>query len=219
MAGWKRKFPLCDPFCGSGTILAEAALYAWDAAPGLGRHFALEKLALSDKAVEARVRAELRDAVDTSRVVRIAGSDVDEKAVSLAEANLRRALRLTGAAAKDGAAPRVRVLPAEAAAPQPGWDGGFIVTNPPYGKRLGDEERTEALYKSMGGLAERFPGWKLCVLSDHAGFESLYGKKADSCREIKAGAENVYFYQFNPLNQLNPISQITPKGHGDGDHS
>jgi putative N6-adenine-specific DNA methylase len=73
---------------------------------------------------------------------------------------------------------------------------GFIITNPPYGIRLGDNESAEAVYREMGALEQNFPGWKLACITDHSGFESFIGKKAVSCKEITNGAIDSYFYQF-----------------------
>jgi putative N6-adenine-specific DNA methylase len=215
LAQWRRKFPLYDPFCGSGTILAEAALYAWDAAPGLGRRFALEDLLIADSALEESIRAELRGRVNFNRAIRIAGSDQDPKAVSLAAANLRRArdLALGGEAGRPEGPelPELRSLPMEEARspfggaspdprdPEGPRDGGFIITNPPYGKRLGDPEDAEACYTRMPLLRRGFPGWKLGVITNHSGFESFFGRGADSCREISNGAAQSYFFQYQHL--------------------
>jgi len=87
-SGWRRKFPLYDPFCGSGTIAIEAAMYAWDIAPGIGRHFAIERMPFSGKAVEKNIRDEFLGKPDFSRLVRIAGSDQD--AASVAAAKVRK---------------------------------------------------------------------------------------------------------------------------------
>jgi putative N6-adenine-specific DNA methylase len=215
LSGWKRKYPLYDPFCGSGTIAAEAALYAWDLAPGLGRRFALERLLIADKAVEKRVRDEFLSKADFTRFVRIAGSDTDSRAVAGAKANLERALLpVRGKAGVKPAMPEFAVLPMTEAAPpgrraenQAGESGpekreepaGFIITNPPYGKRLGDQESSERIYGEMGKLARNFPGWKLVLITDHPGFESFFGRKADSCREITNGAIRSYLYQYEKL--------------------
>jgi putative N6-adenine-specific DNA methylase len=213
LSGWRRKFPLRDPFCGSGTIIIEAALYAWDMAPGLRRSFALTDLLLGDAEIEGKVREELWGKVDFSRRVRILGSDADTRAVSLARSNLSRAYDLAhrrlprqGIGAVGEAAgepvpasplPELRVLPMEQA--RASGEPGFIITNPPYGKRLGDPESAEGIYRDMGELARRFPGWKLGVITDHPGFESFLGIKADSCREITNGAAAVYFFQYDEL--------------------
>ncbi|MDR1144413.1 MAG: class I SAM-dependent RNA methyltransferase [Spirochaetaceae bacterium] len=196
LSGWRRKFPLYDPLCGSGTIVIEAALYAWDQAPGLGRSFALSDLAIGDKKLEADVRGELAEKADYGRTVRIYGSDADEGMAALAQTNLRRALN-----GRIPAGVTIRTLPMEKAGiPEECKDNpGFILTNPPYGRRLGDTGEAETRYRDMGNLGSRFPGWKLGLICDHPGFESHFGRKADSCRELKNGAVDAYFYQYEKL--------------------
>jgi putative N6-adenine-specific DNA methylase len=248
LANWRRKFPLYDPFCGAGTIAIEAAMYAWDMAPGLGRRFALSDLTLGDSKIEQSVRGELLQKVDFSRTIRISGSDADSRAVSMAKANARRAYDLarggrageergTGIrlpalpgfrtlAAKDAPAPCPEEYPegrpeapassspvtsssmtapsmAASSAPlssaPPLAPPGFIITNPPYGRRLGEPGSAERTYEEMAELARGFPGWKLGVISDHPGFESHFGRKADSVREITNGAIPSYFYEYEGL--------------------
>ncbi|MCL2185213.1 MAG: class I SAM-dependent RNA methyltransferase [Treponema sp.] len=202
LSGWKRKFPLYDPFCGSGTILIEAAMYAWDIAPGLGRNFAIENLLIADKKTEQNVRDEFRAKIDFSRLVRIAGSDEDLRSVSIASSNATRLLDIA-----EGRSPQrgirvgeknpgidLKTVPmSNASSP---FNEGFLVTNPPYGKRLGDLSQAEQIYKEMAGLEQRFPGWKIAVITDHSGFESFFGRKADTCREISNGAIPSYFFQY-----------------------
>ena len=219
LSGWKRKFPLYDPFCGSGTVPLEGALYAWDMAPGLGRTFALSDLSLGDRTLERTVREELRAKVNFENTIRIYGSDADPRAVSQAKSNLVRAWELargekpgrgirtgvtdpsgkTGEGPPGGASPwpDFRVVPmAQARAPAP---EGFIITNPPYGKRLGDPQEAEATYREMEVLAGHFPGWKLGLITDHPGFESHFGRKADSLKKITNGAIHSYFYEYHQL--------------------
>jgi len=195
-SGWRRKFPLYDPFCGSGTIAIEAAMYAWDIAPGLGRHFALNKLLLSDRKLERQVREELLEKIDFSRLVRIGGSDSDAASIAGARGNLERAVALAGKS-KPNPLPSFKALPMEETRPQD--EAGFIITNPPYGHRLGDTESAEKTYTEMGCLARHFSGWKLVVITDHPSFESFFGKKADSCREMTNGAIRSYLYQYEAL--------------------
>jgi putative N6-adenine-specific DNA methylase len=211
LAGWRRKFPLYDPFCGSGTIAVEAAMYAWDMAPGLGRSFAIGDLLLGDPGIEKTVREACLSAVDFGRTIRIYGSDADQRAVALAKSNLQRAYELArGRRPLPGIRPELRLpgmpefrlIPLEEArAPEQarGSEGGFIITNPPYGRRLGEVETAEAVYHAMSGLAGRFPGWKLGLITDHPGFESHFGRKADSCKEITNGAIPSYFYEYERL--------------------
>jgi len=211
LSGWKRKFPLYDPFCGSGTILIEAAMYAWDMAPGLGRNFAVQDTLIADSKIEQQVRDEFRAKInfsgaDGGRLVRIAGSDEDLRSISIAVSN---AARLRDIA--EGREPQrgirnadkslgmeLKVLPmTQAQSPYP--DEGLLITNPPYGKRLGDQSAAEQIYRDMAGLAQHFSGWKLAVITDHSGFESFFGKKADSCREISNGAIPSFFYQYGVI--------------------
>jgi putative N6-adenine-specific DNA methylase len=201
LSGWKRKFPLYDPFCGSGTIAAEAALYAWDMAPGLARRFALEKLLIGNRAAEKQVRDELLGRIDFTRLVRIGGSDADRRAIAGAAANMERALAAVRGRTEKPVLPVFTALSMEEAKPPEGAgdEAGFIITNPPYGKRLGDPESAEKIYSEMGKLAGNFPGWKLALITDHAGFESFFGRKADSCKEITNGAIHSYFYQYEKL--------------------
>ena len=202
-SGWRRKFSLYDPFCGSGTIAVEAAMYAWDMAPGMGRRFALEQLLLADRNIERNVREELLSKVDFSRPVRIGGSDADAASVAAAKANMGRAIALVSGGGEAGGVtvepPSFRALPMEQASDPFAGSEGFIITNPPYGQRLGDTESAEKNYAEMGCLARNFSGWKLAVITDHPGFESFFGKKADSCREITNGAIRSYLYQYEKL--------------------
>jgi putative N6-adenine-specific DNA methylase len=202
LSGWKRKFPLYDPFCGSGTILIEAAMYAWDIAPGLGRRFAVEDLNIADSKIEQSVREEFRSKIDFSHLVRIAGSDEDTRSISIAASNAERLRDIA-----EGRAPQKGIRTATGGielkkltldeAVSPYSDTGFLVTNPPYGKRLGDQTASEQIYRKMGGLRQRFPGWKLAVITDNSGFESFFDKKADSCREISNGVIPSYFFQYD----------------------
>ncbi|MCL2244435.1 MAG: class I SAM-dependent RNA methyltransferase [Treponema sp.] len=217
LSGWKRKFPLYDPFCGSGTIIIEAAMYAWDMAPGLGRSFAIENFLIADNKTEQTVREECRGRIDFSRLVRIAGSDEDTRSVSIASSNIARLYDIA-----EGKTPQrgirlsdikthginVKAQPmSKASSPFPASESsalnskpsdpsGFIITNPPYGKRLGDQSIAEQTYSEMANLKERFPGWKLALITDHSGFESFFGRKADCCREISNGAIPSYFYEY-----------------------
>ena len=224
LSGWRRKFPLYDPFCGSGTILIEAAMYAWDLAPGLGRRFAIENFLFADKKAERETREEFRARVNLDRIIRIAGSDGDSRAVSIAQSNCERARDLAeGRAPGKGIRPAVltesalRGMPVlrartmdkarfpfemaerDAAESPEKTSAGFIVTNPPYGKRLGETGEAERIYSEMKKLGGHFSGWKLAVITDHPGFESFFGSKADSCREISNGAVQSYFYQYERI--------------------
>jgi putative N6-adenine-specific DNA methylase len=159
-AGWTADAPLVDPMCGSGTIAIEAALRARRIAPGASRRFAFMHWpsfdaarwdALLDAArAGERPAGELRAGPGT-----IHGSDRDEGAVAAARANAERA----------GVADDVDfdVRPVSAIAPPPG--PGFVVTNPPYGVRVGERDRLRNLYLALGNvLRARCPGWTAALL-------------------------------------------------------
>jgi putative N6-adenine-specific DNA methylase len=210
LSNWRRKIPLYDPFCGSGTIAIEAALYAWDAAPGLGRRFALSDLVPANAETETAIRRELRSRVNFERTIRIYGSDADARSISMAKSNLLRAYDLALGKSTDEEShreirlpwlPDFQTVPMKAARAPEGLSGerGFIITNPPYGKRLGEVSEAEAIYGDMVDLGKRFPRWKLALITDHPGFESHFGRKADSCRELTNGALDSYFYEYETL--------------------
>jgi putative N6-adenine-specific DNA methylase len=186
-------------------------MYAWDMAPGLGRRFAMEDLLIADRGIEEAVREDLRKKVNFERVIRISGSDAGGREAAMARSNAERAYNIArGIPAAPGLGgdrpsvrlpflPDIRVLPMKEAAAGSGAEAGFLITNPPYGKRLGDPEEAERTYGEMGTLRGNFPGWKIAVITDHPGFESFFGMKASSCREITNGAIPSYFFQYDLL--------------------
>jgi putative N6-adenine-specific DNA methylase len=195
LAGWKRKYPLYDPFCGSGTIVIEAALYAWDAAPGLGRQFALSRLAIADEKTENTVKKSLLERVDLSRKIRIYGSDYDNSLIQTAKVNLAQALKNIGAQAQ--AMPKFWQRKMEEAKAVD--EDGFVITNPPYGVRLLDNEGAEEGYRQMAVLRDNFPDWRIAVLSSHTGFETFFGANAKRCKKITNGAIETYFYEYDKI--------------------
>ncbi len=159
-SGWRPSEPLLDPFCGSGTIPLEAALIAADIAPGLAsadrtpRSFAFTRWPRFDPAQWDRVVAEAGARVrDPSRAA-IRGSDRDEGAVAAARANAARA----------GLLERVTFeLQPLSASPPP--SGGWIVTNPPYGHRVGEERPLRDLYATLGRQVRETPDCRLAMIS------------------------------------------------------
>jgi len=158
---------LVDPMCGSGTILAEAALLAMDVAPGLLRCAPRERFGFRgwrghDRELWSRLRAEAERRRDAARDRRplLAGSDADPDALRSAAASL-------AAAGVDG----VPLERAEVGAARPpvGAHGGLVATNAPYGHRLGDRDELPAVYRRLGeALKERFAGWSLALLTADA---------------------------------------------------
>jgi putative N6-adenine-specific DNA methylase len=158
LIGWEGATPLYDPMCGSGTLVIEAVLKAMRIAPGLARErFACQRWPDYDGVVWQQVFDEARRQKLANPPCEIVGSDADAKAIRAAEVHARQA--------GVNRAVRFIVQPLEQA--QPPFAGpGVIVTNPPYGERLGDEAELTALYRRLGELlTERFGGWNAWVLA------------------------------------------------------
>jgi putative N6-adenine-specific DNA methylase len=166
-SGWDGVAPLVDPLCGSGTIPIEAALRARELAPGLGRTFAMEQWPSVSPTLGARVRSELAKAGRPSAAGPIVGSDRDAGAIEAATANADRA----GVSADVAFA--VRSI---SAADFPEGPMGFVVTNPPYGVRVGDTTKVRDLWAQFGRvLRERAPGWRVALLSPDAALDRQLG--------------------------------------------
>jgi len=185
LSGWKRSFPLYDPFCGSGTIAIEAALYGLDIAPGLGRSFSWELMPGGSSTLIQEAKEHARTLIQPERELLIAGSDADQAALQAAKAN-------AGLAKLED---RVRFFRSRAEEAAPFAAQGYIITDPPYGKRLGSPEEADELYASMGSFVERFKNWQQCWVVDREEL-ALPGLKPAKCSKIVDGAETRYFHRF-----------------------
>ncbi len=158
-AGYDGGGPLVDPLAGSGTIGIEAARRARRMAPGLDRAFALERWPAHDPAPLARVRAEAQAAIVPRAPHPIIVNDRDAGAIAAIETNADRAGVRADLDVRQGPASRV-VLPAG-----PGW----IVTNPPYGKRITGGDDPRDLYVSLGrAWRSAAPGWHVALVGPAA---------------------------------------------------
>ena len=197
---WRRKTPLHDPFCGSGTIAIEAALYAYNVAPGFGRRFALENLPFYNKARAQEIRRIEAEKIRTDVEVRITGSDISNEAVERAKKNAEyacvmagRALQSIGSDAKVIRPDFIQADFVELSAP---YENGLILCNPPYGERIGDEEQASELYKGMDELWNSFKGWDFGIITSHKGFQENFGHYANRLKDIKAGNLYTTLYMY-----------------------
>ena len=169
--------PLCDPFCGSGTIAIEAALIAKNRAPGLNRSFASQTWAMLDKKIWLNAADEAIDKEFHGRY-EIWGGDIDPQAVEIARHNAALAEVDDTVSFEVDDATRFH------------WGGlyGRVVTNPPYGERLLEQKEAEALYRAFGKAMDKLPDtWKIYVLSSHTEFERCFGRGADKKRKLYNG--------------------------------
>ena len=179
-AGWPEVAtaggPLVDLMCGSGTLLIEGALIAGDGAPGLLRdYFGFIGWKGHDAALWSRLveEAQTRWTAGREQLPPIAGFDADPRAVAAARTNAARA----------GLGERVAFEPRPLSACRP-FSGetespGLVAVNPPYGERLGEEERLRPLYAELGAqLRQHFAGWKAAVFTGNPGLGQRLGMKA-----------------------------------------
>lgn len=164
-SGWDGTVPLLDPFCGSGTIPIEAALLARRIPPGLHRRFAFESWPDFDAKLWSGIRADAQSRI-VATAPRITGADRDAGAIEASRANATRA----------GVADSVdfRNVPLSATDPAPG--AGLLLTNPPYGARIGEERPLRNLYAQLGNVARsRLPGWRVALLGANPRLEGQVG--------------------------------------------
>lgn len=181
--GWSGDVPLLDPMCGSGTIPIEAALMARRIAPGLDRPFSFLHWPEYERAAWTRLVSDARERQLARAPARIVGSDRDEGAITAALANAERA----GVAADVEFA--ARALSAMDAEPGP----GVVVSNPPYGVRIGERDRLRNLYAQLGNvLRGKRPGWTLALLSGAAPLERQIGIKFEERFRTKNGGIPVH---------------------------
>ena len=191
-SGWRRKYPLYDPLCGSGTILGEALLFAYDIPPGISRGFSFEHL-VPFQALDWKIlKDEGRSRIDYSHRVRVCGSDKDAKVLDAARENLARLglevkVQLEQLSMEEARADRVDGA---------GDDAGFLITNPPYGERLNDRAHAENLSRQMRHFSRSFPGWKLGVLTSLESFTTQIGLEPYVVRELVNGPLPVKYFQF-----------------------
>ena len=198
---WKRKLPLHDPFCGSGTVPIEAFLYAHDVAPGLGRPFAYEGLKVYDAEKALEVKRQLAEKIRTDVLCRISGSDIDPEAVRKAQRNAEHAAVMAGRALQligsDAKLERPVFTVSDAADLRLPYGEGVLLCNPPYGERMGSEQEASALYGRMSALFDNFPGWSIGVITSKKGFQKDIGHYADKLKSIKAGNLDTMLYIYS----------------------
>lgn len=165
-AGWDGSEPLVDPFVGSGTLPIEAALLARRMAPGRGRRFAAETWPRLPAAAWQAARARAAAKELPRAAVTIEGHDRDAGAVLAAISNAQRA----------GVVLDVSCTRQPLAALAADEGRGLIVTNPPYGARIGDRAALRDLYATLGRVhRERRPGWRLAMLGADRMLEGQVG--------------------------------------------
>ncbi len=185
LSKWEPSRLLADPFCGSGTIAIKAAMIAKNIAPGLNRSFVCEQWDIISQDLWEDIRKYARNSIN-DKEFRIMASDIDGRVLQTARVNAKKAgveeyISFQKLDVKDFSSKKRY---------------GFIITNPPYGERIGELKEVEALYKVMGEVFQNLYDWSYFVITSYEGFEKCFGKKSDKNRKLYNGRLKCYYYQY-----------------------
>ncbi|MBN7774008.1 THUMP domain-containing protein [Clostridium aminobutyricum] len=185
---WREGRLLIDPCCGSGTIPIEAAMIGRNIAPGLYRSFACEQWEAIPKKLWQEERRTAMEAIDQDKQIRIEAYDIDPEAIAAAQENAEEAGVDDCILFK-----RMNIEQMEASEP-----GGIIITNPPYGERIGGDQETKKLYNKLKSFFKENETWSLFVITPDIHIErQVFGRPADRRRKLYNGNIETCFYQFH----------------------
>ena len=184
---WKADRILIDPFCGGGTIPIEAAMIAAGIAPGMHRNFTAENWThLIQPQNWQDVRDEAQDMIDMDVETDIQGYDIDPEMIEIARINAEKA----------GVEKLIHFQVRDVAELSHRKKYGFIITNPPYGERIGEQDELPALYRTIGERYRLLDSWSMYLITAYEQAEKMLGCKADKNRKIYNGMIKTYYYQF-----------------------
>lgn len=183
---WRPGRILVDPMCGSGTILIEAAMIGLNMAPGLNREFISEKWRTYDKQNWWNVRRDAFDQIKDDLEFKIKGYDIDKETIDIARENAEIA----------GVEDYIDFEVGDATKFESSDEYGFIITNPPYGERLEDQDTIKQLYSEIGFAFRKLKTWSYYLITSFEEFEYEFGKQADRKRKLYNGMLKTYYYQF-----------------------
>lgn len=186
LSPWRTYMPLYDPCCGTGTILIEAALRATKLPAGSKRNFACEQFPFMKNVNMSEIRSEVLQTSNMDAMFSIAGSDISRDALFLCARHIEQA----------GFANRIQVHNEKLQTVQRIENEGVFILNPPYGERLSDHEESRLLYREIGNLYRRHPGWALCAITADPAFERYFGQRADQKRRFYNGRLECDYYIY-----------------------
>ena len=187
LSGWRPGVPLLDPMCGTGTFLVEAALIALRIPPGIARTFAFQNLTSFDEQLWRGVRAAAETGCLSPEPLALYGADRYGAQLELARENLSAA----------GVQVAVTLKQANVLELRPPSQPGVIVTNPPYGVRLGEQEELARLYPRLGdALKHKYAGWSVWIFSGDLRLPKLIGLKPSRRIPLYNGALECRLYGF-----------------------
>ena len=176
---------VCDPFCGSGTLLIESAYKALNYAPCMNRRFSAENWSIFDEEIWNVAREETRAAIKSNALFEGFGSDIDNNAIDLTLSNAEKA----GVGDRIDAIKRdIRDFDCD--------ENTIIITNPPYGERLLDLTSARELYEIMGNKFAKSNAKSMYIISPDEDFEKHFGKKADKRRKLYNGMIKCQLFMY-----------------------
>ena len=203
LTGWQPGTPLLDPMCGGGTFLVEAAQRTLDIAPGLARSFGFEKLKDFDATLWQALHAEAEGRRKPSVELPIYGSELYGDTLKFAQANLQ-------AAGLEHAVQLKQANALEISAPA---EAGVLITNPPYGERMGEQQELAAFYPKFGdALKQKFAGWNCYILSADMSLPKLIKLKVSKRTPLFNGALECRLFEYKII----AGSMRSPKPARDG---
>lgn len=183
---WRGDRAFADPMCGTGTIAIEAAMIARNVAPGLYRTFAGEQLSWMGKAMFDAQRENARAAVKADVRPDIFAGDIDGEAISMTRYHAKQA----------GVAQHIRIVQAPLSKFTTESAQGHLITNPPYGQRMGEEKDVQRLTAELGALHKRLDRWAFHIITSSQDFERWFGARPDSRRELRNGPLQCRYYEY-----------------------
>lgn len=183
---WRKDRPFVDPTCGSGTIPIEAALIGQNIAPGFNRSFLCEEWEWMSEEMWEDVRAEADDQMDYDAELDILGFDIDGRMIEIAKRNALAA----------GVSHNIEFKQLAVADYKTEKDFGIMISNPPYGDRLGEEEAVHQLYREMGEVFRPLETWSKYIITSDLDFETYYGERATKKRKLYNGTIRTDYFQY-----------------------
>lgn len=193
---------VCDPMCGSGTLVIEAALRAMNIAPGIRRRFAAQDWACFRNAIFDDARREANTLVRRDAGFLAYAFDSDPAAVKLTRENAARA----------GVAARIKSRQADIGSFTPPDQGCIVITNPPYGERMLDQEEAKALCRTLGGVFVPRDDMSYYIISPAEEFEEMFSRRAIRRRKLYNGMIKCNLFMYFNQRQETARAAAAPEG-------
>lgn len=193
LSNWNADRDLVDVFCGSGTIPIEAALIAKNIAPGISRDFAFNSWEFFDSKIYKEEKVKAYKSIKDDINFKIMGFDIDKKAIEIAKKNAINA----------GVDEDIEFITKDVKDVGLQNNFGVMISNPPYGQRIGEEKEIQKIYKVLSNLFDTLTTWSFFFITSDKNFEREVQKVSDQKRKLYNGRIEVDYYQYLGIDPLN----------------